>query len=558
MRTRLLSLILCSALVGCGGREGTSSGSATTGGTLVISVPGDAATIFPPYTFDEVGRAAQDLLYDRLADIGDGLNTIGDKGFTPRLADRWEWARDSMSIAFHISPRARWHDGQPVRANDVRFSYRIYTDPKVGSNVSSEISTIDSVSVRDSLTAVVWFKHRRPEAFYDFVYQIYILPEHILKDIPPDQLRTSDVTRKGIGSGQFRLTRWDAGRRLELTADTANYFGRAKLDRVVWSIVPDAGAALAQLLGGQADLLSLIPPDQVHLVDSSKANRTVSYPNLQYAFLGFNLVDPKNAARPHPIFGDRQVRRALSMALDRKAMLQNVFGPTGKLSYGPFPRSISFADTTVRLLPYDVNAAKALLDSAGWHEPSPGGVRQKNGIPLRFSLTLPVSSRIRVAYSVLIQEQLRRVGAQVDLDQLQVNASGKKMFDRSYDMMLIGLSTDPSPSGYKQQWGSAGAPPAGQNFTGYANSAYDALLDSAVATFDIAKQRAFMRRAFQLQIDDAPAVWLYDPNTIMGVQRRFHPATFRADNWAVHLADWTVPPNERIDRDRIGVGTATP
>ncbi|HKW49190.1 MAG TPA: hypothetical protein VJN70_17180, partial [Gemmatimonadaceae bacterium] len=102
MRTRLLSLILCSALVGCGGREGTSSGSATTGGTLVISVPGDAATIFPPYTFDEVGRAAQDLLYDRLADIGDGLNTIGDKGFTPRLADRWEWARDSMSIAFHI------------------------------------------------------------------------------------------------------------------------------------------------------------------------------------------------------------------------------------------------------------------------------------------------------------------------------------------------------------------------------------------------------------------------------------------------------------------------
>ena len=557
MRTRLLSLLVCSALIGCGGREGASSGSAT-GGTLVISVPGDAQSIFPPHTFDQVGRAVQDQLYDKLADIDDNLNTIGDKGFTPHLADRWEWSRDSMSVAFHINPRAKWHDGQPVRANDVRFSYRIFTDPKVGANVTSEISTIDSVSVRDSLTAVVWFKQRRPEAFYDFVYQIYILPEHLLKDIAPEQLRTSDITRKGIGSGRFRLARWDAGRRLEIVADTGNYFGRAKLDRVVWSMVPDAGAALAQLLGGQADMLEAVPPDQVHLVDSSKADRSISYPNLQYAFLGFNLSNPKNAARPHPIFGDRQVRRALSMALDRKPMLQNVFGSLGKLSHGPFPPSLPFADTTLQLLPYDVNAAKALLDSAGWRESSPGGVRQKNGLPLRFSLSLPVSSRPRVAYSVLIQEQLRRVGAQVDLDQLQINAFNKKVFDRSYDAMLLGLSTDPSPSGYKQQWGSSGLPPAGQNFTGYANPAYDALLDSAVATSDVAKQRAYMRRAFQIQIDDAPAVWLYDPNTIAGIQRRVHPAAFRADSWSVHLADWTIPPNERIDRDRVGIGTGTP
>ena len=158
---------------------------------MAISVPADAATIFPPHVFDQVGRAVQDQLFDRLADISDDLNTIGDKGFKPRLADRWEWSRDSLSVAFHINPRARWHDGQPVRASDVRYSYRIFTDPKVGSNVTSEISTIDSVSVRDSLTAVVWYKQKRPEAFYDFVYQIYIVPEHVYKDIPPEQLRTS-------------------------------------------------------------------------------------------------------------------------------------------------------------------------------------------------------------------------------------------------------------------------------------------------------------------------------------------------------------------------------
>ena len=525
---------------------------------MAISVPADAATIFPPHVFDQVGRAVQDQLFDRLADISDDLNTIGDKGFKPRLADRWEWSRDSLSVAFHINPRARWHDGQPVRASDVRYSYRIFTDPKVGSNVTSEISTIDSVSVRDSLTAVVWYKQKRPEAFYDFVYQIYIVPEHVYKDIPPEQLRTSDVTRKGIGSGQFRLARWDAGQRLEIVADTANYRGRPKLDRVVWSMVPDAGAALAQLLNGQADFLEFVPPDQLRLVDSSKADRTLPYPSLQYAFLGFNLVDAKDAARPHSIFGDRQVRRALSMALDRKAMLQNVYGTFGRMSYGPFPRSLSYADTTLHLLPYDVNAAKVLLDSAGWREPSPGAVRQKNGRPLRFSLTLPLSSRPRVAFGVLIQEQLRRIGAQVDLDQVQGNVFFERMSKRAFDAVLQGQSTDPSPSGYKQQWGSAAIPPAGQNWSSYRSAPYDALVDSAVATTDAGKLRAYMRRAFQLQIDDAPAVWLYDLSTVAGIQRRIHPTVLRADGWSIHLPDWTIPPNERIARDRVGLGGATP
>jgi peptide/nickel transport system substrate-binding protein len=326
----------------------------------------------------------------------------------------------------------------------------------------------------------------------------------------------------------------------------------------VWSIVPDAGAALAQLLGGQGDFLEFVPPDQVKLVDSSKADRSLPYPNSQYAFLGFNLVDNKNSARSHPIFGDVRVRRAISMALDRRGMLQNVYGAVGRISYGPFPRSISFADTTLPLLPYDVNAAKALLDSAGWREPSPGAVREKNRLPLRFSLSVPISSQPRVAYSVLIQEQLRRVGIQVDLEQLQSNVFGARMFKRGFDAMLIAESTDPSPSGYKQQWGSAGIPPAGQNWTGYTNATYDALLDSAVATSDKSRQRALMRRAFQLQIDDAPAVWLYDVPTIAGIQRRIHPTVLRPDGWSFTLADWTIPPNERIDRDRIGLGGATP
>lgn len=523
---------------------------------MVVSVASDASTIFPPHVFDIVGASVRDQIYDRLADLGDDLNTIGDKGFVPALAERWDWSRDSLSLAFRLNPRARWHDGQPVRASDVRYSFRVMADPKVGSTASPEISNIDSVSVRDSLTAVVWYKQRRPEAFYDFVYQVYIVPEHVFKDVPFEQLRTSDLTRKGIGSGRFRLARWDAGQRIELVADTANYRGRAKLDRVIYSVVPDAGTALAQVLSGQGDFLDFVPPDQVHLVDSSKSVRAEPYPNLQYGFLGFNEVDPANPSKPHPLFSDRQLRRALSMAVDRRAMLRNVYGGVGRMSYGPFPRSLAFADTTLTLLPYDTARAKALLDSIGWRQSAPGAVRQRNGVPLRFNLTTQVSSRPRMAYAVLLQEQLRRVGVQADIEQLQANAAGKKQMTRAFDAMIFAQSTDPSPSGYKQQWGSSGAPPAGQNWVSYHNPAYDALLDSALVSSDPARVRGYMRRAFQIQIDDAPGIWLYDVPTVAALQNRIKPAPMRADGWWLHLADWTIPANERLPRDRIGIATA--
>ena len=520
---------------------------------MVISVAADAQSIFPPFKNEATGAAIMDQLYDRLADIGDGLNTIGDKGFVPHLADKWDWAHDSLSIAFHIDPRARWHDGQPVRASDVRYSFRIFSDTTVGSSASTEVANIDSVSVPDSLTAVVWYKHKRPEEFYDFVYNVYILPEHVLKDVPPAQLQTSDVIRKGIGSGRFRLARWDAGRRIELVADTGNYRGRAKLDRVIWSIVPDAGAALAQVLSGQADFLELVPADQIHLVDSSKTVRAVPYPNLQYVFLGLNQVDPANRSKPHPLFRDRQLRRALSMAVDRRAMLQNVFGSVGRLLLGPFPRSLSFADTTLAAPPYDTVKAKALLDSLGWRQAAPGVVRQRNGQPLRFRLLTLVSSASRMSYAVLIQEQLRRVGVQADIDQLQANTAFDRQIKGNFDAMLIGQSTDPSPSGYKQQWGSDAAPPTGQNWVSYHNPTYDALLDSALATADVERVRAYMRRAFQTQIDDAPAIWLYEIPTVAALQRRIRTAPMRADGWWAHLADWSIPPNERLPRDRIGI-----
>lgn len=552
MRLPRTLVILAAALASCRGteRSATPGGDSTAaGGTIVIAAP-EPDVLFPPMIQTASGRAIADNIYDRLAEIGNDMNTIGDRGFVPRLAERWDWSADSLSVAFHLNPRARWHDGQPVRAADVRRSLTLFKDPVVGAATAPLLVNVDSVSVRDSLTAVAWFHQRRPEQFYDFVYNLFVLPSHLLQNVTPDQVKTAPIVRAPVGTGRFRFVRWDAGSRVEVVADTANYRGRAKLDRVIWSPIPDFNTGLTQFMSGQADFIEVIPADQIDRVDSSATVHAVPYPGFQYTFLGFNLHDPQALARPHPVFGDRTVRLALSMALDRQSMLRNVFGSRGIIGRGPFPTTLATADTTIALPPFDTTRAKALLDSAGW-KLGADGVRAKGGRPLAFRLLVPSSSLPRRRYAVLAQEQLKRVGARVEVEQLEFNTFQTKQRARDYDAVMASIGTDPTPAGAKQVWTREGI--GGLNVTGYTSAKFDAELDTALASFDAGRAKAYARQAYQTIVDDAPAVWLYDVLTVAGAHRRIQVRSLRPDAWWVGLADWTIPPDRRIDRDRVGL-----
>ncbi|MEP7002715.1 MAG: ABC transporter substrate-binding protein, partial [bacterium] len=263
-----------------GVEDAKTAGPADIGGTLVIATAGDASTMLPPLITVIQDRQVTDLLYDRLADIGNSLNSIGDKDFKPQLAERWDWAPDSMSIAFHINPHAQWHDGLPVRASDVRYSLNLIKDPAFASPAAPLVTNIDSISVRDSLTAVAWFKKHTPDQFYDLVYNVSIVPEHVLGNTPAAKLKDAEVGRRGIGSGRFRLAKWEPGARIELVADTANYRGRAKLDRVIFAVSPDFNSAVTRFFAGDADLFELLRPEHLAKLAADTARRIQRYPTL--------------------------------------------------------------------------------------------------------------------------------------------------------------------------------------------------------------------------------------------------------------------------------------
>jgi peptide/nickel transport system substrate-binding protein len=543
------TLILAAA---CSRDQASSGSNSTDGGTLIVATLAEPANVIPPFVVDVDSRRIEDLVFEHLAEIDTTLNTIDDKSFSPRLAEKWTWAPDSLSIAFSINPAARWHDGKRVTANDVRYSFNMFADPKVESVAASLLGNVDSVSVRDSLTAVVFFKKRTPEQFYDIVYQVYVFPEHVYGSVAPEKLRTDPITKTLVGSNRFRVGRWEPGSgRIELLADTANYRGRAKLDRVIF-VKTDATVAAAQIRSGQADGMEAFPVDQLATLDSNQFAHGVPWPQLSYAFMAMNRFMPTSTTVPNPIFSDLRIRRALSMAVDREAMLRNVFGPAAKnIGHGPFAMSASYADPTLVPPPYDTTKAAAMMDSSGWRRGS-DGMRAKNGKPLRFSLSVGPSG-FRKKYAVLLQEEFKKAGVQVDIDQLDNNAFVEKRAKHGFEAAVDNFSPDPSVAGTKQSWTTAGFLPAGENALRYSNPRVDALIDSATTTFNLAKSKAYSSRAFHLIVDDAPAIWLYDGSFTNAFSRRITVTGMRPDGWWVNMADWSIDPAKRIARDSLGL-----
>lgn len=547
---RFAGLALLTGLAACS--EGAQTAVGTGRGTVVISTAADADHLFPPLVTTTLGRVISQQIFEPLASIGDSLNVIGDQGFEPRLADSWNWSPDSLSIAFHLDPRARWHDGVPVRASDVRFTYRLNVDPKLAAPSADIFADIDSVTVRDSLTPVVWFRRRSPEQFYTAATEMEIVPEHVYGKVPAEALASSDMLRHPVGSGRFKFSRWLPGQTIEIVSNKGHYRAPARLDRVVWTIAPDFGAASARFLSGEADFFESVGPEMLAQIQQTQGLRAATAPGFKYGFLALNLDDPKRAGAPHPLFGDRTLRRALTMAVDRGAIVRSVFDTLALPSLGPMVRAMPTTDTSINEIPFDPSNAARLLDSLGWRGRDASGVRHKNGVPLQFTILTPSSSKERERLAVLLQEQFRRVGVHVDVQKVELNTLMQQLGTRNFDAVMTTWALDPDPEEARGSWGSVAAHTKGSsNFSGYASKRFDAQLDSAASAKSLALARPLFTHAYQTIIDDAPAIWLFEPRNVVGVQRRIRLAPLRADAWWAHLADWFIPPNERVARDLL-------
>jgi peptide/nickel transport system substrate-binding protein len=541
------AVLLTVCIVACS-EHSRDTTSGEPGGTLVISTTSDPGTLFPPLVRTTQGKQISEQIYDYLADVGPEMNTRGDKGFRAQLTDGWKWSADSLSLAFHLNPRARWHDGKPVTVRDVRFTFALNKNPELGGAFISELTNIDSVTAGDSLTAVFWFHRRLPTQFLDAAAQLLILPAHQLERIQVARLRESPPPP--IGTGRFRLRRWDKGSSVEIVADSSNYRGRAKLDRVIWSISPDFTTAVTRLFSGDADLFDALRAENLPELKRHPNLRAIILPSTDYIFVHFNLRDAAYSAQPHPLFGNRALRRAIAMSIDRDALVRSVLDTLGLVAVGPTVRAFPTTDVRVSQIPFDSARGRAILDSLGWSRRNERGVRTKNGRELAFNLLVPTSSLNRIRMAVLIQAELRRMGVRVEIEQMDNSSFMARQQARSFETALGTWHLGASPDGTRQAWSSAGLGKEGVNYGSYENATFDAQLDSALLS-DPEHARERFTLAYTTINQDAPAVWLYEPKAVIGLHRRLRAGWMRPDAWWADLGDWHIPPAERLLRDRL-------
>jgi peptide/nickel transport system substrate-binding protein len=513
---------------------GRSNAPCTGCGTAVVAAVGEPSAILPPLVYETVGRDIGDLIFERLADLQPGGSPVDTGAFVPRLASRWE-RLDSLTWRFHLRRDARWQDGRPVTAEDVRFSFDAFADSVLDAPARLSLVNRIRVEVEDTRTVIVRFAEPSPEQLYDATFHVRIIPSHIWSGVPRGSWVADTSSERIVGSGPYRLRRWKRGLHLVLEADTTAA-RRPHIGRLVWRFTGNPDAALNLVLSGDADLLETVgSPQNARRFEGDTLFELRSYPAAMYGFLAFRVAD--HQGRGHPLFGHRNLRRALSFGVDRTTLAKALFGEATEAPNGPMSQLLWINDRKVAVLPFDTTSASRLLDESGWPRGA-SGFRTRSGQPLAFDILVPSSSGMRKQAAVMLQESWRRLGARVSVTAVEFPVFQERISKGQFDTYIGAYLDQPSARGLADGWTRAGW--AGLNYGRYANPVFDSLLDRAGRQSDPAAAKDLYRVALDTLNADAPGLFLYAPSAVAAVRRTFSRVRINPYSWISEIPDWIV------------------
>jgi peptide/nickel transport system substrate-binding protein len=377
-----------------------------------------------------------------------------------------------------------------------------------------------------------------------------IVPAHLLRSIPRDQWKTAPFGRQPIGDGPYRFVSWQAGQAIELRSDTAFFLGRPGIRRLIWRFTPDLGVAVTQLIADQVDVREqLVTPEMINRVRAAPQVKLYPYPGNIYTYMVFNLRANGDTTKPHPIFGDREIRRALTMAVDRASLVKSTLGDLGKVPPGPMSSLLWIWDPDIRALPHDTAQAARVLNYRGWRDRDGDGVRDHDGQPLAFRVVVPTTKHCGASMRGCSGAVPDRRGPR-EIDEVDGSVRNSVSRAASTTRLFSRERTTPRPApGSTQTWTSAGI--GGSNYARYSSPAFDRLVDRAIAAPSRDQAKQLWRAAMETINDDAPAIFLYSLGNMAGVHARVDNVRIRPDSWAALLRTWRIPSDRQIDRDRV-------
>lgn len=575
----VFSVLIAMMFTGCSEKPGGGRPSAGDS-TLVIAMLGDANYLNPVIGASVTSSNVYGLLYPGLLesefDTTSGLlnfvalekklrGEIGEgTGKKPggALAKTWKMSEDHRSITYTLRSDARWNDGTPITSHDFKFAYRLYGNPVIASPrqqflaelAGAEKGEIDfdkAIETPDDTTLIFNFYKQIPEQLALFHTSLTPLPKHAWEEVAPQDFRHSPLNQKPLGAGPYVLQDWQKQQQIVLASNpVANLPKPGTIPRIMFRIVPDYTVRLAQLQTGAVDVVENIKPEDFKGLEDAQAGVEIKPVGLRvYDYVGWSNIDQAayhkaGTIKPHPLFGSADVRRALTLAIDRQSILDGYLGEYGVVASTDISPSLKWAyNDEVVPYPFDPHEAVRLLEKEGW-KPGPDGIREKNGRKFSFVLFTNAGNARRNFASVIIQQNLREIGIDCGLDVQESNVFFENLRLRKIDAWMagwsIGLEIDPLDG-----WGSD-LEKSRFNFTGYQNPRIDTLCELAKTELNPLDARPYWMEYQEILHRDQPTTFLYWIKETQGFNKRIQGEELNILSTFYNIDDWTLSPKASV------------
>ncbi len=429
------------------------------------------------------------------------------------LASSWDVSDDKKTYTFHLRSSVLWQDGQAFSAQDVVFTYNLMMNDATRSPRYSElVESVNTVQAPDLKTVV--FTLIRPDATFLTTMATYgIVPEHVLSNVLPEELVTDPFgLASTIGTGPFTLTRWSHGDELVFTANQKYFRGTPAYQQYVYKVVSTDQDLVKGLASGAIDWGEL-DPSVVANAQADKSIHVESVPGDSLEYVDLQLDSAKQQ-----LFLDPHVRQALMYALDRNALVTDVWHGQAKVANGTIPPDSWASAASGVTYAQDLTKARQLLQDAGWVT-GDDGIRAKNGVRLRFKLLTNGDDATRRATVNWLIESWKAIGVDVVPDFEKWSTIVQDItHSRDFDAVLLGYrgTVDPDQS---TLW-SSDSFYDGFNLGHYSNPDVDKLLQDARQSGDAKTRKADYAKVQDQVMTDLPAIPLVFPNMVVGLSKR--------------------------------------
>lgn len=426
----------------------------------------------------------------------------------PGLAQSWTVDANQRIYTFKLRPGVKWHDGVPFTSADVKFSIEKIVRP-LHSRGKVYFGNVALIETPDPLTVV--FKLTEPVPFFLKAFQPSespIFPKHAFDKLNVDDakaVRSSEFMQKPIGTGPFRLKEWKKGSHIILER-FADYWkkGRPYLDQVVLKVIPDGAARSIALENGEVDLAPMSAVPQADIA------RLAQLKHLQLSDQGAEGLGPLlwlEVNLRDKTLADKRVRKAISMALDRKKIVDIIWFGQGKPAVGPIVSGNPFYNKSLKPLVYDPKAANKLLDEAGYK-------RGANNMRFKLQQNFLPYGESWVRLGEYIKQELGKIGIEVETQSLDLGGWLKKIYtdwDYGFTSNFVHNYSDPTIG--TQRSFISGTIAKGATFTNsmnYRNPRIDELYEKALVETDVAKRRKMFDEIQVILQDDLPVIFLVE------------------------------------------------